>query len=123
MAAALNSSQAFYPLLISDEFMPVLIKLFTAKSNQVRETASLILTKLLANKEFRVKFVQHAGFSATNDLVQANKACPMKARNGVAAMEILMKVTSTACSRMIYGTFPCNRKLLHCSLTVRRTPS
>merc|ERR1719454_2444948 len=92
LAAALNSSQGFPPaLLISDEFMPVLTKLFTATSNQVRETASLILTKLLAHKDFRVKFVQHAGFSTTNDLIQANTACPVKARNGVAAMEILMK--------------------------------
>jgi hypothetical protein len=77
-------------LLADESFIETLTKTYTSTSKQVRENASVILTKLLENKTFRVKYVCEGGFGATNKLVQANKDCPMKTRNGVAAMETLM---------------------------------
>jgi len=78
-------------LLSEPEFMVTLMGTFSATNKTVREFASVIVTNLLGTKSFRTRFVNDGGFGALNKLVTLNKDSTTKTRNGVAAMEILMK--------------------------------
>ena len=94
LAAALgdgkNGAKTHTRLMAEPEFMSTLMGTFSAKGKTVREFASIIVTNLLANKDFRTRFVADGGFGALNRLVSLNKDSQHKTRNGVAAMEILM---------------------------------
>jgi len=86
-----NGPKTVTRLIVEPAFMTTLMGTFSAEGKTVREFASVIVTNLLNTKAFRTKFVAEGGFGALNKLVTLNKDSTTKTRNGVAAMEILMK--------------------------------